>query len=99
DAGHCARRVDIDRDDARIGMRRANDHAMQRPRRGEISNIAPATPHKAFVFKAVEATAQERLGHGSCMERANAKGKLQRLSRTCAAACPLLPAATPSCPP
>src|SRR5262245_43334619 len=55
-------------------MRRANDDAMQRVGRDEIGDIAPAPPHEAIVFNAVEAAAQERLGHVSCMERGHAKG-------------------------
>ena len=57
-AGHPACRVDADRCDARMCMRRADDDAMQRVRRHEIGDVAPASAHEALVFKAVDAAPQ-----------------------------------------
>jgi hypothetical protein len=54
-AGHFARRIDADRGDPRMRMRRTNDGAMQRVWRHEIGDVAPASPHEALVFKAVDA--------------------------------------------
>jgi hypothetical protein len=57
-AGHPARRLDADRCDARMGMRRANDGAMKRVWRHQIGDIAPASAQEALVFKAVDAASQ-----------------------------------------
>ena len=57
-AGHLARRIDADRCDARMRMRRANDDAMKRVWRHEIGDVAPAAPHEALVFEAVDAAPQ-----------------------------------------
>ena len=57
-------------------------------------------PHEAFVFKAVEAAAQQRLGHGRCMERGQRQScKLHGSAGLAPRLVQLLPAATPSCPP
>ena len=57
-AGHFARRIDADRGDARMCMRRANDNAMQRVWRGKIGDVTPLPPYKALVFEPVEAASQ-----------------------------------------
>ena len=57
-AGHFARRIDADRGDARMRMRRANDDAMKRVWRSEIGDVAPASPHEALVFEPVDAASQ-----------------------------------------
>ncbi len=57
-AGHLARRIGIDRNDARMCMRRSNHHAMKRVRRHEIGDVAAAPPHEALVFEAVDAASQ-----------------------------------------
>ena len=55
---HPTRRVDVDRYDARMGMRRADDDAVQRVRRREIVDVTPVSPHEAFVFQAIDAAPQ-----------------------------------------
>src|SRR5262245_61765405 len=55
-------------------MRRADDDAVQRIGRREIGDVTPASAHEARVFEAVEAAAEKRLCHVSCMERARCKG-------------------------
>ena len=57
-AGHLARRIDADRGDPRMRMRRANDDTMKRVWRHEIGDVAPAAPQEALVFKAVDAASQ-----------------------------------------
>ena len=57
-AGHLARRIDADRGDARMRMRRTNDDAMKRVWRHEIGDVAPAPPHEALVFESVDAAPQ-----------------------------------------
>ena len=63
DALHLTRRIDADRGNARMRMRRTNDDAMKRVWRREIGDVAPAPLHEALVFKAVEAAPQQWLGH------------------------------------
>ena len=57
-AGHFARRINADRGDARMRMRRANDGAMKRVWRHEIGDVTPASPHEALVFEPVDAASQ-----------------------------------------
>ena len=57
-AGHLARRIDADRCDARMRMRRTNNDAMKRVWRHEIGDVAPAPPHEALVFESVDAAPQ-----------------------------------------
>ena len=45
-AGHLTRRIDVDRDKARVRMRRAHHHAMQRVGCREIGDVAPAPPQE-----------------------------------------------------
>jgi hypothetical protein len=44
-------------------MRRADDDAMENVWHGQIGDVAPSPPHEALVFKAVDAAAQQLLGH------------------------------------
>jgi hypothetical protein len=57
-AGHPARRIGADRNDARMGMRRANDSAMKHFWHHEIGDVAPASPHEPLVFEPVDAAPQ-----------------------------------------
>jgi hypothetical protein len=57
-AGHLARHIDADSCDARMRMRRADDDAMKRVGRHEICDVAPASPHEALVFEAIDAAPQ-----------------------------------------
>jgi hypothetical protein len=63
DARHPTRHIDVDRNNARMRMRRADHQAVKDIGRGQIGNVATAPPHEALVFKAVDAAAQQRLGH------------------------------------
>jgi hypothetical protein len=52
------RRIDADRDNACVRMRRANDDAMKRVWCREIGDVAPAALHESLVFQAVDAAPQ-----------------------------------------
>ena len=69
------RRIDIDGDDSRMRVRRADDEAVQRIRRREIGNVAAVSLHEAQIFKAVDAAAQQGFGHASCIEQEEGKSQ------------------------
>ena len=62
DARHPARRIDVEPTDARMRMRRANDHAMKRVRRrqiGDVTTLADSSVMDLISEKLPNAAAEE----------------------------------------